>query len=123
MARRGTNLADGNTGVDRRGECVRWLTVDIRAVAYDHPDAALLIAQVQQDYIVRYGAPDRTALDPAEFADSNGLFLIGYHGGAAIACGGWRAAHTRAAGGGCGTETDVCGHVRARPRFRAADAG
>jgi hypothetical protein len=41
--------------------------MDIRVVAYDHPDAAKLIAEVQQEYVVRYGDPDVTPVDPADF--------------------------------------------------------
>jgi uracil-DNA glycosylase len=63
----------------------------IDAVAYDHPDAAALIEQVQGEYVRRYGGRDSTPVDPAEFAPPRGLFLVGYLDGAAVACGGWRA--------------------------------
>ena len=66
-----------------------WL-VRIEAVTYDHPEAARLIAGVQQEYVVRYGGEDRTPVDLAEFAPPRGLFLVGYEGTAAVACGGWR---------------------------------
>jgi GNAT superfamily N-acetyltransferase len=62
----------------------------IEAVAYDHPDAARLIAEVQQEYVVRYGGEDGTPVDPSEFAPPRGLFLVGYLGGEPAACGGWR---------------------------------
>jgi GNAT superfamily N-acetyltransferase len=65
--------------------------VQIHAVAYDHPDAVALIAGVQQEYVVRYGGPDATPVEPAEFAPPLGLFLVGYLDGAPVACGGWRA--------------------------------
>jgi hypothetical protein len=29
-------------------------------VGYGHPDAMLLIAEVQAEYVVRYGGPDET---------------------------------------------------------------
>jgi GNAT superfamily N-acetyltransferase len=70
----------------RKDEVVR-----IEVVAYDHPDAAALIAEVQQEYQVRYGGPDATVVDPAEFAPPCGLFLVGYRRAAPVACGGWRA--------------------------------
>lgn len=50
-----------------------------------------LIDEVQQEYVLRYGAPDETPVDPAEFAPPEGLFLVGYTGGVPVACGGWRA--------------------------------
>jgi GNAT superfamily N-acetyltransferase len=62
----------------------------IEAVAYDHPDAVRLIAEVQQEYVVRYGGEDRTPVDPSEFTPPRGLFLVGYLGEEPVACGGWR---------------------------------
>ncbi len=62
----------------------------IEAVPYDHPDAAKLIAEVQQEYVARYGGEDETPVGPAEFAPPRGLFLVGYRDQAPVACGGWR---------------------------------
>ena len=64
--------------------------VRIEVTPYDHPDAVALIAEVQQEYVVRYGDQDGTPVDPAEFAPPNGLFLVGYFDGAPAVCGGWR---------------------------------
>jgi len=66
------------------------VSVEITVVPYDHPDAVALIAEVQQEYVVRYGEPDMTPVDPAEFAPPTGLFLVGYLDGAPVCCGGWR---------------------------------
>jgi GNAT superfamily N-acetyltransferase len=65
--------------------------VRIEVVPYDHPDAARLIAEVQQEYEVRYGGPDTTAVHPAEFSPPRGLFLVGYLDDTPVASGGWRA--------------------------------
>jgi Acetyltransferases len=73
-------------------------------VEFDHPDAVKLIAEVQQEYVVRYGDPDITPVDPSEFAPPLGMFLIGYLDGAPVACGGWRA------------------HDGPEPEFRPGDA-
>jgi GNAT superfamily N-acetyltransferase len=62
----------------------------IEAVAYDHPEAARLIAEVQREYVDRYGGEDQTPVDLADFTPPRGLFLVGYDGTAAVACGGWR---------------------------------
>ncbi|GLY66993.1 N-acetyltransferase [Amycolatopsis taiwanensis] len=59
-------------------------------VPFDAPDAVKLIAEVQQEYVERYGGPDTTPVDPAEFAPPQGIFLVGYLDGAPVACGGWR---------------------------------
>jgi GNAT superfamily N-acetyltransferase len=65
--------------------------MEIRIVPYDHPDAIALIAEVQQEYVIRYGGPDGTRVDPVEFAPPRGLFMVGYLDGVPVACGGWRA--------------------------------
>ena len=39
--------------------------LEIREVGYDHPDAELLIAEVQAEYVVRYGGPDDSPVQPA----------------------------------------------------------
>jgi GNAT superfamily N-acetyltransferase len=65
--------------------------VQTRVVSYDHPDAAALITEVQQEYVRRYGEEDITPVDPAEFSAPRGLFLVGYLDGRPVACGGWRA--------------------------------
>jgi GNAT superfamily N-acetyltransferase len=63
----------------------------IDVTPYDHPDAVKLVAEVQQEYVVRYGDEDATPVDPAEFAPPRGLFLVAYVDGTPAACGGWRA--------------------------------
>jgi len=65
--------------------------VRIEVVAYDHPDAARLVAEVQQEYEARYGSQDASPVDPTEFAAPRGLFLVGYRNDTPVACGGWRA--------------------------------
>lgn len=65
--------------------------MDIRVVAYDDPDAAKLIDEVQLEYVARYGAPDETPVDVTEFISPRGLFLVGYLDGVPVASGAWRA--------------------------------
>ena len=62
----------------------------IRRVGIDHPDAVRLIAEVQAEYVVRYGGPDETPLDPAMFRDPVGAFFVGYLGAEPVATGAWR---------------------------------
>ena len=64
---------------------------DIRVAAYDDPDAAKLIAEVQQEYVVRYGEIDTTPVEAAEFLAPRGIFLVGYLDDVPVACGAWRA--------------------------------
>lgn len=57
---------------------------------YDGPSAERLIAALQGEYVVRYGGPDETPVDPAEFAPPQGLFLIGYLDAVPVVTGGLR---------------------------------
>jgi GNAT superfamily N-acetyltransferase len=73
------------------------VTLELRATAFDHPDAQRMVAAVQQVYVERYGGRDATRTDPAEFAAPHGLFLVGYAEGAPVAAGGWRVRDAEAA--------------------------
>lgn len=73
--------------------------LDLRSVAYDHPDAVALVARVQLEYTERYGTPDEAAVDLREFVAPGGLFLVGYHGPTAVTTGAWRRSPERALGG------------------------
>lgn len=65
--------------------------LEIRVEAYDGPVASALIAAVQAEYVERYGGPDESLVDPAEFSAPGGTFLVGYLDGEPVACGGVRA--------------------------------
>ncbi|PXX60236.1 acetyltransferase (GNAT) family protein [Nocardia tenerifensis] len=65
--------------------------MDLVARAYDSADAQQLIAEVQQEYVTRYGEPDATPTDPVEFQPPLGEFLVGYLNETPVACAGWRA--------------------------------
>ena len=67
----------------------------IEQVGYGHPDALLLIEEVQAEYVVRYGGRDVTPLDPLMFEPPTGSFFVGYlalDAGLArpVASGAWR---------------------------------
>lgn len=64
--------------------------MDVREVAYDHPDAVALVARVQRVYVERYGEEDATPVASDEFAPPLGRFLVGYRDGEPVVCGGWR---------------------------------
>lgn len=57
---------------------------------YDDPDVVEAIAELQQEYVRRYGQPDDAAVDPREFAPPDGLFLVCPVDGSLAAMGGWR---------------------------------
>jgi GNAT superfamily N-acetyltransferase len=52
--------------------------------------AQALIAEVQQEYVRRYGGPDNTPLDPGVFDPPHGAFFVGKLGEVPLAMGGWR---------------------------------
>lgn len=64
--------------------------MELQEEPYDGPAATALIEAVQLEYVARYGGPDETPVDPAEFAPPNGLFLVGYLDGEPVATGGLR---------------------------------
>ena len=62
----------------------------IERVGFTHPDAVRLTAEVQAEYVVRYGGPDDTPLDPAMFEPPGGRFFVGYVDDVPVATGAWR---------------------------------
>ncbi|GJF27698.1 N-acetyltransferase [Kitasatospora sp. NE20-6] len=65
--------------------------IEIRTTGYGHPDAAKLAAEVQQEYVRRYGDIDHTSMHEDHFDPPYGLFVVGYLDDGPVACGGWRA--------------------------------
>lgn len=64
--------------------------MEIRRLAFTHPDVVTLVAEVQAEYTRRYGGPDETPLDPTMFDSPSGSFFVGYLDGLPVAMGGWR---------------------------------
>ncbi|MDO9456303.1 GNAT family N-acetyltransferase [Nocardioides sp.] len=66
----------------------------LERVAYGDPDALRLVEDVQAEYVVRYGSPDATPLDPLMFEPPAGSFYVGYldagDGDTPVATGAWR---------------------------------
>jgi GNAT superfamily N-acetyltransferase len=62
----------------------------VRTLAYTDPVVRALEAELQQEYVERYGAVDETPIDPAQFAPPEGLFLVGFVGAEPVASGGFR---------------------------------
>jgi GNAT superfamily N-acetyltransferase len=57
---------------------------------YDDPVVSVLVEEVQQVYIERYGGRDDTPTTPEQFAPPYGRFFLGYLDGEPAAIGGWR---------------------------------
>ncbi|GAA1478092.1 GNAT family N-acetyltransferase [Nocardioides aestuarii] len=62
----------------------------LERVGFGHPDALLLVEEVQQEYVVRYGGRDDTPLDPLMFEPPSGSFFVGYLDDVPVASGAWR---------------------------------
>ncbi|MCD0443570.1 GNAT family N-acetyltransferase [Glycomyces sp. A-F 0318] len=59
---------------------------------FDSPVAQLLCAEIQAEYVRRYGDGDQTVLEAGDFDPPNGDFLVAYdESGEPLGCGGWRA--------------------------------
>ena len=62
----------------------------IERLPITHPDAALLVEDVQGEYVARYGGRDETPIEPSYFEEPNGAFFVGYLDGRPVATGAWR---------------------------------
>jgi len=72
--------------------------MNIHRVGYGHADAMRLIEDVQAEYVIRYGGPDATPLDPLMFEPPSGSFFVGYVDGEPVATGAWRRTSVEAFG-------------------------
>jgi WS/DGAT/MGAT family acyltransferase len=64
--------------------------VQLDEVPFDSELAQSLVAEVQQEYVRRYGGQDETPVDPTEFAPPDGSFLVARVGSTPIGCAGTR---------------------------------
>jgi GNAT superfamily N-acetyltransferase len=62
----------------------------IERLPITHPDAALLVEEVQGEYVARYGSRDETPIEAAYFEEPSGAFFVGYLGGRPVVTGAWR---------------------------------
>ena len=80
-------------GAERRGkggDTVAGVTFTLETVPYDSPEAHLLIEELQDEYVIRYGERDQTPVDPDDFAAPRGTFLLAYRDGELVGCAGMR---------------------------------
>lgn len=62
----------------------------IRPLSYGEPVVRALEAELQQEYVNRYGGQDETPIDDGQFDPPEGLFLVGFVGSEPVASGGFR---------------------------------
>ena len=65
------------------------MSIDIREVSFNHPDAVELRSQQRNEIAARYGRPDSEP-GPAPTADDITVFVVAYADGTAVGCGGLR---------------------------------
>ena len=68
----------------------RAATVVIERVSFGHPDVVRLVADLQQEFVLRYGGPDETVLSVDTFDDASGQFFLGHADKEPVVIGGWR---------------------------------
>jgi GNAT superfamily N-acetyltransferase len=64
--------------------------IEFEITGYDSAAALELIAELQAEYVMRYGSGDDTPVVASQFALPNGIFIIGFDDETAVACGGLR---------------------------------
>lgn len=64
--------------------------LELRGEPYDGRGGGALVPLVQAEYVNRYGGPDATPVEAAEFLPPRGAFLVGYVDGEPVACGALR---------------------------------
>ena len=69
-------------------------------MSFGHPDVVHLVAELQQEFVLRYGGPDETVLSVDSFDDESGQFFLGHADGQPVGIGGWRLRRDVAALGG-----------------------
>ncbi len=71
-----------------RGHIVNALRIAPRA--FTDVDTQRLVDEVQAEYVLRYGGPDRAPIADGEFDPPGGAFFVGYEDDVPVAMGGWR---------------------------------
>ena len=61
----------------------------VRPLSYSEPVVRALEAELQQEYVKRYGDQDQTPIDDGQFDPPEGLFLVGFVGSEPVASGGF----------------------------------
>jgi GNAT superfamily N-acetyltransferase len=64
--------------------------VEVRVTSYSDDVVRALEERVQAEYVHRYGGPDVTETAAAQFDPPEGMFLVLWADGEAVACGGFR---------------------------------
>lgn len=66
------------------------VALEIERVSFGDPVVVRLVADLQQEFVLRYGGPDETVLTVDTFDDESGQFFLGHAAGEPVVIGGWR---------------------------------
>ncbi len=66
------------------------VALDIERVSFGDAVVVRLVADLQQEFVLRYGGPDETVLTVDTFDDESGQFFLGRSAGEPVVIGGWR---------------------------------
>ncbi len=66
------------------------MTLVIERFSFDDAVVVALVAELQQEFVVRYGGPDETVVEPGDFEPPRGAFFVGFDDGLPVTMGGWR---------------------------------
>ena len=64
--------------------------LELKDAGYGDATTAVLIDELQQEMVARYGGPDETPVDPSQFAPPGGVFLAAVIDGHLVGCAGLR---------------------------------
>lgn len=63
---------------------------DVRPASFGDPVVQALVAELQEEFVVRYGGPDATPLAETHFDPPLGAFFVAFLSDRPIGMGGWR---------------------------------
>ena len=66
------------------------MTLVVERFSFDDPVVVALVAKLQHEFVVRYGGPDETVVEPGDFEAPRGAFFVGFDDGLPVTMGGWR---------------------------------
>src|SRR5215217_3355350 len=86
----GPSVSAGPAPLRRTRNSMDTPDASIVRLSLTHAHAQLLVAEVQAEYVLRYGGTDDTPVDAEEFEPPRGAFFVAYRDGQPVATGAWR---------------------------------
>jgi len=93
---------------------------DLQQRGFDDPVVQALVAELQQEFVVRYGGPDSTPMDARQIDPPSGAFFVALLAGQPVGMGGWRRRPDVVAPGGTSAARAVAGRTARIRRVASA---